>query len=109
MKQVLPSQAFTQYQIICPNCGWKWYFIEAQLKHPKFLFVCDCAEAFKPRLTIEIKEKEISNTVNDIFSQVVDILRQNGWSKQESVERLEKVYSPQKDIKTLLTEAIFNV
>lgn len=107
-KVVLPSDSFTQYQISCPKCGWKWYFIKGQLEHPQFTFVCDCKTAFKPRLTIpdpKIKEQKPVHT--SYFDQVLANLIKLGFSKDESLKRLSPVFSPDKDIETILSQAIF--
>jgi len=107
MKKVLPESTFTQYKIPCPYCKWPWYFVENQLKHPKFVFVCDCGKAWKP--VSDITPKNVEKVVKGkLVDDVIEIMIMQGWSKKEAKQKVSAVYDSSKSLETLLKDAIFN-
>jgi len=108
MKTTLPTERFSQYSFLCPGCGWKHFFTENQVNNRKFVYVCDCTTAFKPRLTESSPEDIPKITKGEEYTTALEIMKAQGYSVREAKEMLDKVFSPEKDVVTLIKDAIFN-
>lgn len=107
MKIVAPTTEFRQYQILCPKCRWPWWFTHNQIKGGKLKFVCDCGYCFVPALNPNIKLNKEEPRNNTKFTELVDSLKNWGYSRKEAKDRVSAVYDKGKTVETLLREAIF--
>lgn len=107
MEKILPKETYTQYKFDCPQCDWPWWATIAQLSHPQYIIVCYCGYCFKPILKNEHAKVIDNYSLEEKFNQIVQVLVLQGYSKKEAIYRVKKVYRQDKDIESLIKDAIF--
>lgn len=107
MQEVRPSEEFKQFKFECPKCQWPFWVTTNQLKHPKFILVCDCngGTIFKPKSNkIEEERPVISSPISE---QAIRVMVAQGYNYDEARQRIIKVYVDGKTLPQLVKEAVF--
>lgn len=112
----------------CPNsnCGYEHWLSLLEAQTINFKIVCDCGAVFKPKRVKNIKilyenkkaqkpeqqqQKESEKIPDDLLDKSVPSLIDFGFTKEESIEFLNKAYTkhPTNDISLLIKNALLEI
>lgn len=114
----------------CPNsnCGYEHWLSLLEAQTINFKIVCDCGTVFKPKRVKNIKilyenkkaqkpeqqqqqQKESEKIPDDLIDKSVPSLIDFGFTKEESIELLNKAYTkhPTNDISLLIRNALLEI
>ena len=96
----------------CPTCNAGYWCSGAQLEFRRFIVVCDhCRKAFNPERPDSIKKKweqeKIDNApTGDKSIAIATLIGAIQLSREEAIERVNKVFAPGKSVEILIQEAL---